>query len=77
MKIKLLNEIIGNWTFTQEDKEMYEYFLNIEINDKNKTKNSCCCLKAWLPVHHWSIPPSYVFGTDLFLPVRLLHAKMH
>lgn len=46
MKIKLLNEIIGNWTFTQEDKEMYEYFLNIEINDKNKIKQNTLKYKS-------------------------------
>jgi len=37
-KIKILKEIIGEYTFTQEDKEMYEYFCNFPANEKNKCK---------------------------------------
>lgn len=37
-KIKILKEIIGEYTFTQEDKEMYEYFCNFPVNEKNKCK---------------------------------------
>lgn len=37
-KIKILKEIIGKFTFTQEDKEMYEYFCNFPVNEKNKCK---------------------------------------
>lgn len=46
MKIKLLNEIIGNWTYTEEDKEMYEYFFTFEINDKNKPKQNTLKYKS-------------------------------
>lgn len=37
-KIKILKEIIGEYTFTQEDKEMYEYFCNFPVNEQNKCK---------------------------------------
>jgi hypothetical protein len=45
-KIKILKEIIGEYTFTQEDKEMYEYFCNFPVNEKNKCKPSILKYKS-------------------------------
>lgn len=45
-KIKVLKEMIGQWEFTVEDKEMYNYFCNVEINDKNKCKPSMIKFKS-------------------------------
>lgn len=36
LKIKLLKEMLGEWTYTKEDKEMYEYYRSINVNYKNR-----------------------------------------
>jgi hypothetical protein len=46
-KIKILQEMIGEWNYTEEDIEMYRYFNTLEIDEKIKTNekklkyNSC------------------------------------
>lgn len=35
-KIKILQEMIGEWTYTEEDVEMFNYFNTVEVDDKNK-----------------------------------------
>lgn len=38
MYIKVMKEMIGEWSYTAEDKEMYEYFLNLTVDTKIKCK---------------------------------------
>lgn len=45
-KIKIFKEIIGEYTFNEQDKEMYEYFCNIQVNEKTKCKPSILRYKS-------------------------------
>lgn len=38
LEIKVYNEMIGNWLYTEEDKEMYEYFFNMKVEPAFKAK---------------------------------------
>lgn len=45
-EIKIFKTMIGEWTFTDADKEMYEYFNNVQVNDKTKCKPSQIKVKS-------------------------------
>lgn len=45
-EIKVLKTMIGEWAFTDADKEMYEYFNNVQVNDKTKCKNAQLAIKS-------------------------------
>lgn len=38
LKIKVMEEMLGKWTFTKQDKEMYDYFNNVKVDGKIKCK---------------------------------------
>ena len=38
LKLKIYREALGVWSFTEEDKEMYEYFKTVEVNSISKCK---------------------------------------
>lgn len=38
MYMKVMKEMIGEWSYTSEDKEMYEYFINLAVDSKIKCK---------------------------------------
>ena len=38
MYMKVMKEMIGEWSYTKEDKEMYEYFTNLAVDSKIKCK---------------------------------------
>lgn len=46
MRIKLAKEIIGEFCFTKQDKEMYDYFCSVQINEKNKCKPAILKFKS-------------------------------
>lgn len=35
MQVKILKDMIGQWEFTAEDKEMYNHFLTMKVTDEN------------------------------------------
>ena len=37
-KLKIFKDMIGQWTFTENDREMYDYFNSVEVTDANKCK---------------------------------------
>jgi hypothetical protein len=45
-EIKVFKTMIGEWTFTDADKEMYEYFNNVQVNDKTKCKSAQLAIKS-------------------------------
>lgn len=45
-EIKVLKTMIGEWTFTDADKVMYEYFNNVQVNDKTKCKPAQLAIKS-------------------------------
>lgn len=45
-EIKVFKTMIGEWAFTDADKEMYEYFRNIQVNDKTKCKPAQLAIKS-------------------------------
>lgn len=45
-EIKVFKTMIGEWTFTDADKEMYEYFNNVQVNDKTKCKPAQLTIKS-------------------------------
>lgn len=45
-EIKVFKTMIGEWAFTDADKEMYEYFNNVQVNDKTKCKNAQLAIKS-------------------------------
>lgn len=46
MRLKLCYEMIGELKYTKEDKEMYDYFMNIEVTEKTKCKHSIIKFKS-------------------------------
>ena len=48
LKVKLLKFMYGAWEVTEQDKEMYDYFLNLEVNDDNKCKPARLKFKSGL-----------------------------
>lgn len=36
LDIKVYNEMIGNWLYTEEDKEMFDYFFNLKVTKEIK-----------------------------------------
>lgn len=38
LKIKVMEEMLGKWTFTKQDKEMYDYFNTVKVDGKIKCK---------------------------------------
>ena len=46
MKIKLYRLIIGRNTFNAHDKEMYNYFINVKVNEKTKCKHALLKFKS-------------------------------
>lgn len=46
MRLKVCYEMIGELKYTKEDKEMYDYFMNIEVTEKNKCKHSIIKFKS-------------------------------
>lgn len=51
-EIKIFKTMIGEWTFTDADKEMYEYFNNVHVNDKTKCKASQIKMKSGSKVNY-------------------------
>ena len=40
LRLKVYHEIIGEWLYTEEDREMYEYFRNMKVTKSSKPKRS-------------------------------------
>ena len=51
-EIKIFKTMIGEWTFTDADKEMYEYFNNVQVNDKTKCKANQIKIKSGSKVNY-------------------------
>lgn len=45
-EIKVFKTMIGEWAFTDADREMYEYFNNVKVNDKTKCKPAQLAIKS-------------------------------
>ena len=65
-RIKVLKEMIGEWTYTSEDKEMLEYFNNIEVNNSNKTSSKKLkfnsCVEENCSIIYSNLNPRYIYG---------------
>lgn len=55
MKIKLYRLIIGRNTFNAHDKEMYNYFINVKVNEKTKCKHALLKFKSATEITDYSI----------------------
>lgn len=55
MKIKLYRLIIGRNTFNAHDKEMYNYFINVKVNEKTKCKHALLKFKSAAEITDCSI----------------------
>lgn len=55
MKIKLYRLIIGRNTFNAHDKEMYNYFINVKVNEKTKCKPALLKFKSATEITDYSI----------------------
>ena len=55
MKIKLYRLIIGRNTFNAHDKEMYNYFINVKVNEKTKCKHALLKFKSSTEITDYSI----------------------
>lgn len=45
-EIKILKSMIGKWEFTDADKEMYNYFNNLHVDERTKCKPAMLKLKS-------------------------------
>ena len=71
MKIKLYRLMLGRNTFNAHDKEMYNYFVNIQVDEKTKCKPAFLKIKSGTEIDESSIlyihnkyMLSYVFETN-------------
>lgn len=55
MKIKLYRLMIGRNTFNAHDKEMYNYFINVKVNEKTKCKHALLKFKSAAEITDYSI----------------------
>lgn len=62
-EIKIFKTMIGEWTFTDADKEMYEYFNNVQVNDKTKCKANQIKVKSGTKVNYNDL----IYRTDKYL----------
>lgn len=62
-EIKIFKTMIGEWTFTDADKEMYEYFNNVHVNDKTKCKHTQIKIKSGTKVDYNEL----IYGSDKYL----------
>lgn len=81
MKIKLYRLMLGRNTFNAHDKEMYDYFINIQVDEKTKCKPALLKIKSGTEIDESTIIYlnnkyflSYVFETDEKHPMMdILH----
>lgn len=72
MKIKLYRLIIGRNTFNAHDKEMYNYFINVKVNEKTKCKHALLKFKSATEItdysirynNNWWFSVNYIFETN-------------
>ncbi|HPB20629.1 MAG TPA: hypothetical protein PLC00_07635 [Bacteroidales bacterium] len=71
MKIKLYRLMLGRNTFNAHDKEMYNYFVNIQVNEKTKCKPALLKIKSGTEIDenniiymHNKYMLTYVFETN-------------
>lgn len=71
MKIKLYKLMLGRNTFNAHDKEMYNYFVNIQVNEKTKCKPALLKIKSGTEIDenniiymHNKYMLTYVFETN-------------
>lgn len=62
-EIKIFKTMIGEWTFTDADKEMYEYFNNVQVNDKTKCKANQIKIKSGSKVNYNEL----IYRTDKYI----------
>lgn len=51
-EIKIFKTMIGEWTFTDADKEIYEYFNNVKVYDSVKCKSSQIKVKSGSKINY-------------------------
>lgn len=81
MKIKLYRLMLGRNTFNAHDKEMYNYFVNIQVDEKTKCKPALLKIKSGTEIDestiiylHNKYILSYVFETNENSPyMDILH----
>ena len=54
-EIKACKLMKGEWTFTENDKEMYNYFLNVRVNEKTKCKAPLLKLKSGVKINFYEL----------------------
>jgi len=59
MNLKACKLILGDWTFTDNDKEMYNYFSTVKVNDNTKCKPSLLKLKSGAKLSYNSLLYNY------------------
>jgi len=81
MKIKLYRLMLGRNTFNAHDKEMYDYFINIQVDEKTKCKPAMLKIKSGTEIDestiiylHNKYILSYIFETNENSPyMDILH----
>lgn len=64
MRMKMYKEIIGDWTFTEHDVEMYNYFVSMDVKDSEKCVAKYLKWKSNVGVNEYELLDRYFYSWD-------------
>lgn len=59
-RIKIYEDMIGNWLFTNNDVEMYNHFASLKITDENKCTVAKLNFKMKTETEHWILDNPFI-----------------
>lgn len=68
MRMKMYKEIIGAWTFTEHDVEMYNYFVSMDVKDSEKCVAKYLKWKSNVGVNEYELLDKYYYRGGYGMP---------
>ena len=66
MRMKMYKEIIGDWTFTEHDVEMYNYFVSMDVKDSEKCVAKYLKWKSQASVNEYELLDRYFYSREYY-----------